>query len=368
MFLAFSSDPANFQTNTIHLIAPDGTDDRLLAQGDSADYSADGSTIVFATVPSTGPLAGFPRLMVSDADGSNMRVVTSSAFGAYAISPDGSRVLVASPSRGDQSPATNRVWIVDLANGTERDLNLTTGDPSTSFENFVWSPDGKSVAFAEIRHVSLATEQGHCRTAYRTAIDVVDLTQATPHAVRVSERPGSASVAIGWSPDSQALAFTGYPDGVAPPTPPLPSPETPGVPDPTQDIFVADLTTGTETNLTNSDSDEYNPRWSPDGKALAYLTGTDTHYVATQPMSGFQPEGGPSVGAMANDFVWSPDGKSLLLAQIIETNNDAGGPGQAAALHGFLQIVQTSNVGSPATLLQSSEAINTVRWQWRPRP
>lgn len=121
-----------------------------------ARFSPDGNRIVFAhTVASTPSVTS--HIFTMNADGSNVRDVSTSAAGASDSepdwSPDGSRlVFVRSPRAG-----APEIWVANT-NGTGArrviGLSLSTGISSSSVGDFAvqprWSPDGGRLAFAAV--------------------------------------------------------------------------------------------------------------------------------------------------------------------------------------------------------------------------
>ena len=83
-------------------------------------------------------------------------------------------------------------------------------------------------------------------------------------------------------------------------------------------IFMASIDSGEVVQLTSDDSDASTPRWSSDGQYLAFLAAKgDEDAVAqvwTLDLRGGEAQAYTSVDQGVDDFVWAPDGKTMLLS------------------------------------------------------
>ena len=163
------------------------------------------------------------------------------------------------------------------------------------------SPDGKKVAFVVRGEVFAAS-----------AADGGD-------AARVSNS-SAEEYQIAWAPDSRRLAYISDRDG-------------------TPHLFLYDFNSNTETQLTRDPADDSTPRFSPDGKLLAFIRGAKelrvmdmadkkervvvTAFFERPPIVADRP------------FVWSPDNKWLAYAPVGENQfrnlyvvSVDGGPGR----------------------------------------
>ena len=107
----------------------------------------------------------------------------------------------------------------------------------------------------------------------------------------------SNNLAPAWSPDGTQIAYTSNRSG---------SPE----------IYVFNLETGEETRLTENDSLESFPAWSPDGTQIAYTSGFD----ATAEIYVMDADGSNPVQITDNDTwesfaQWSPGGETLAISR-----------------------------------------------------
>ena len=97
------------------------------------------------------------------------------------ISPDGSQLLV-KETVGPSGGYADRIWLLPTNGGPARPL----GDIEGAFA--AWSPDGRSIAFAQQKAIYLTENEG---ATYRRLVDT----------------PGNVSW-IRWAPDGQRLRFT----------------------------------------------------------------------------------------------------------------------------------------------------------------
>ena len=91
---------------------------------------------------------------------------------------------------------------------------------------------------------------------------------------------------------------------------------------------------GTETvRLTTSSDAESMPRWSPDGRSLAFLSDRDDKNEATQlwvlPLGGGEAEKLTDSKGSVEDYDWSPDGKRLVL--VVEDPDPGASPDRVTA-------------------------------------
>lgn len=180
-----------------------------------------------------------------------------------------------------------RLWQLDTKNGEAYPLNITlvgsAASPEIShlalgtFSNLALSPDNRKIAVI-----------GHGEVFAVAARDGGE-------AVRVTRTP-APEAQVSWSPDSTKIVYLGLRDA-------------------TNHVFLYDFVKRAETQLTNDASADNGPKFSPDGKSIAYTRGRKELRVydlegkqERRLVSGFLGGFGPS------GFTWSPDSKWIAYA------------------------------------------------------
>jgi Tol biopolymer transport system component len=224
----------------------------------------------------TGTNSGL-ALFWRDRDGKKLQQFgDSGTLGAMQLSPDGRRAAVVVTQAGNSD-----IWIYDL----ERNLRSRfTADPAAE-NNPTWSPDGKTIVFSSDR-------KGH-RDLFRKAVDS-GASEELLYADGVDKNPQS------WSPDGKYLLY-GAPSARG-----------------EQDIYVLPVEVGEKPSsekpraFLNTEFDESNTQFSPDGRWVAYQTnesGRYEIYVTPFPGAGGKTQVSAGGGRLPR---WRPDGKELL--------------------------------------------------------
>ncbi len=252
--------------------------------------SPDGSLAAFIrpATPGQGPW----QLWVAKPDGSEERLLVDRDVASFAWSPDSRQVAYTVRDVGEVS-------VADVATGQSRQLASLAGYiPSPS-----WSPDGSL----------LALESGG--DAYAGDLVVIEVATGRSNTVGQGLRrwPG-LELAPQWSPDGRMLLYRVQ--------------DAAGI---TQ-VGVVDVGSGQARQLTSAATAIMDPRWSPDGKEIAFSRSLSSdpispaaglYVVAVE--SGQERElarfsitgGGPG-----NRPAWSPDGKRI--AVYAQTQEDRG--------------------------------------------
>jgi len=178
------------------------------------------------------------------------------------------------------------IWKLDTASGNASEVRIVRlGSPAVAatehrrindrFTDFALSPDAKKVAFIARGEVWAAS-----------AKDGGD-------ALRITNT-GGAEGQVAWSPDSKSVVYTSDRSGAT-------------------HLYQYDFTTERESELTSGDPSDTTPRFSPDGKLLAFQRGIhelDVLDVATKQIRPIAKGSfdAPPLGS-ARPFEWSPDSK-----------------------------------------------------------
>ncbi len=231
---------------------------------------------------------GNDQLFVMGAGGENPTNISNNSYNeeSPSFSADGHRVVFV----GDPDVGNDELYVED-ADGRNRS-RLTNTDEDESSPSF--SPDGARIAFVSFANGSLDEIQtmnadGSGRVPLLGG-DGFDYTDPV------------------WSPDGSKLAYvrdTGDPNGGT-------------------DIWVLDLGTHVQAQLTTGPDLHYAPDWSPDGSRIAYVTDpfllTNTKLVSNPDIWAMNADGsgktrltmGPTDDA---DPTWSPDGSEIAYSQ-----------------------------------------------------
>jgi dipeptidyl aminopeptidase/acylaminoacyl peptidase len=284
----------------IYVRDPDASNPRVTGHGDCPTFVADGRLVWTGDSSATST-----TLYLAEANGSGVRELPHvAAAAAFAVSPDGRRVAwlrrvdeYLDESEGRSVPVVE-LWVSGLEAGPGRRLSTGAPDTISPYVMPAWSPDGRTIAFGtsdDPRKIESALPP-------RTAVRVIDADGDNERTI--SERRGPVGGSIAWSPDGRYLAYGGelddsrpYPDGAD-----------------AADLFVVDVRSGVETNVTDQGAVVDRAAWSPDGRSLAYVSLTERR-LHVLPMDDGRPTGPSRVheGLTPVHVVgWSPDGQSIL--------------------------------------------------------
>ena len=210
---------------------------------------------------------------------------------APALSPDGAKIAYLS----ERDFYFVDLWLADAHTGkTEKKLLKSTYSGNYETFRFItssasWSPDGKLLALAAQR-------------SGKDDIVIVDV--ARNKQVRAIKVPIAGVTTPSWSPDGQKLVFSGLDGGIS-------------------DLFTVNVDGSGFTRLTNDKDADLHPVWSPDGRTIAFATdrGPNTDFKALRwgdlgialydiATGRIELPEGLHTGRNVNPQ-WSPDGRAL---------------------------------------------------------
>lgn len=228
-------------------------------------------------------------------------------------SPDSTRVaFLADRDKG------NQIWVI-AADGGEAE-KITTEENGVQL--FRWAPNGKSIAYVT-RDVPKDKEAREKRRKEKDDTITVDQDLQYAHlwtiALDTKEKKrlteGAFSVqSIDWSPDSASIAYAASKSGIQE------SIFTDISNDRDSDIFILAATGGAARKVTTNPAPDANPRWSPDGKWIAYTQSTDSWASKTElaviAAAGGAPKilSGSFLESVGGGLSWSPDGKTIYFS------------------------------------------------------
>jgi len=284
--------------------------------------STPGNTGAPSVSPSTS-VVGTTEPVIIGLDGTVQRLLgipTDAQF--LNISPDGNQIVFVAGQNGSPQIGTvgidgsglrfiTQVAPVTIAQGSHQ-------GPLTP----VWSPDGSRIAFSN----------GHI---YAVNADGSGLTQLT-FGTTVDQWPS-------WSPDGSTIAYSN--SGSTP----LDS----NTDSDTLEIWTVPAGGGTPTRLTHRGGNDM-PAYSPDGSQIAFTNGGGIFLMDANGQNVHLLKGLPPPNAYAPR--WSPDGKSLAYVQWSGRYSRDGEPLQRAS------VVDLANGAIERIPGLVAEALNTVQW------
>lgn len=287
---------------------------RLLRVGDP-QVDAAGQWVAY-TVAGTDVAAdkGYSHIWMTSWDGARTVQLTNrtgESETAPRFSSDGRWLAFVSARGGEQVDA--QLWLMDRLGGEGRKLSGIKG----SVEDYVWSPDARQIVLV-VSDPDPDAQAANTTTVTVTKPDTASSAAPTPEAapspppaavVTAKDKPPKPIVVDRFHFKQDREGYLGKQR---------------------QRLWLYDLATGTATRLTTGDYDEALPAWSPDGKAIAFVSNhaadPDRSYdsnlylvkaartpQAPTALTTFEGEDNP---AQSSSYpAWSPDGREIAYLQ-----------------------------------------------------
>jgi dipeptidyl aminopeptidase/acylaminoacyl peptidase len=287
--------------------------------------SPDGRRVVYEVQSTNWEDNSFDRnLWIADVASGETRQLTSGKKSSSSAgwSPDGKWIAFLSdrPAQISGSPADKKQLYVIAADGGEAQ-QLTKSE--TDINTFDWAPDSRRIAFATAdpepkslkdrkeKYGEYSVVHADYQMAHLWTLELPDASaNAAPEPQRLTEGTAFSVGSFAWSPDGTRIAFNAQRD------PDLIS----GF---SNDIYVLTIAGKAVKKIVDTAGPDTNPRWSPDGKTIAYQTAAGSKYffytntrIAVVPAEG----GTPQVLTAAFDedpnlIDWGPEGIYFEAAQ-----------------------------------------------------
>jgi len=280
--------------------------------------SPDGRRVVYELQSASWEDNSFDRnLWIADIANGEVRQLTSakkSSTGAN-WSPDGKWIAFVSDRTAQISGSTadkKQLYVISADGGEAQQLSKS----ETDVGGFEWAPDSRRIAFAATdpesktlkdrkeKYGEYAVVHADYQMAHLWAIDLPDgTTNAVPEAKRLTEGEAFSVGSFAWSPDGTRIAFSAQKD------PDLISSFS-------SDIFILTVADKAVKKIVSTPGPDTNPKWSPDGKKIAYRTAAGSKYyfytngrIAVVPAEGGTPEVVTAAFDEDPDLIdWGPDG------------------------------------------------------------
>jgi dipeptidyl aminopeptidase/acylaminoacyl peptidase len=291
----------------------------------SPQISPDGHRVVYEVSRTNWEDNAFERdLWIVDAATADAHQLTASKKSSTnaAWSPDGQWIAFLSDRPGQISatpPDKKQIYLISADGGEARQLTKV----EKGVINLAWSKDSKKLAFSaedpetkamkdrKDKYGEYDVVHGDYTMVHLWTLDLpLNESAAIPEPRRLTEGVTFSVGDFEWSPDGSRIAFSAQRD------PDLISMET-------ADIYVVTVGDSKVKKIVDTPGPDRNPRWSPDGKQIAYETAAGGKYFfyTNSKIAVVAADGGASrvlTDAFDEDpglIAWAPDGVYFAAAQ-----------------------------------------------------
>ena len=261
--------------------------------------SPDGRRVVYELQSANWEDNSFDRnLWIADIASGEVRQLTSAKKSSTGAdwSPDGKWIAFVSDRPAQISGSTadkKQLYVISADGGEARQLSKS----ETDVGGFEWAPDSRRIAFVAAdpepktlkdrkeKYGEYSVVHADYQMAHLWTIDLPDATaNAAPEAKRLTEGDAFSVGSFAWSPDGTRIAFSAQQD------PDLISSFS-------SDIYIVTVADKAVKKIVSTPGPDTNPKWSPDGKKIAYQTAAGSKYffytngrIAVVPAEGGAPE------------------------------------------------------------------------------
>lgn len=248
-------------------------------------------------------------------------------------SPDSTRLVFAANQDGNSGNDffANEIYIVDRDGSNMIKINGSIGNPAVvELRDPQWSPDGRYIVQEVTDYVANSRSNTFGLNVYDTTVG-----SANSRRLFTSRAPNESTVIrnVRWSPDSKRISYMADQ---------LVANEF--------NVFVIDVETGDNAQVTNFGDFNSDSRWSPDGTTLAYLDNPSAPFPSDLVVSAGSPGAQDTVlafvspnGRSVSNYAWSPNGQQIAYTSDERTQDmdelyviNADGSGAAVRISGAL--------------------------------
>jgi len=287
--------------------------------------SPDGKRVVYELQSANWEDNSFDRnLWIAEVASGEVRQLTSAKKSSTGAdwSPDGKWIAFLSdrPAQISGSSADKKqLYVISADGGEAQQLTKAEND----IGGFNWAPDSRRIAFAvsdpepktlkdrKEKYGEYSVVHADFQMAHLWTIDLPDGTaNAAPEAKRLTEGEAFSVGSFAWSPDGTRIAFSAQQDADL-------------ISSFSNDIYIVTVADKAVKKIVSTPGPDTNPKWSPDGKKIAYQTAAGSKYfyytngrIAVVPAEGGAPEVMTAGFDEDPDLIdWGPDGIYFEAAQ-----------------------------------------------------